>query len=459
MVNPDTIPDDFPAWMRPRQRAIPWGALIAALLGMVMSWVFFTRAGIPAVTVGTHSGFIAADFAQALRDGEFVPLWLPYQQANPAPIAQFTAQGAAYLIALLDVFFTDNTAEALRLVMALSAIGAGVGIYGLTSLWGGRWGVIAAALYLLNPFVGLTVPHSLVDPSLAISHALLPLSLVLATLLIRMSSRWLVVLGAMMFGFWGLTQPALALCAWGSGLAMLALNGGKSAMPRWLGVGLCGAGLSAPLWLPALLLDNQIMWQASKQASAYVVSVWEWVTPIRTPAVTPQFTMGWLLPVLMMSTWVYRVRGGGRWPLLTVGTAVVLCAALGCLVYPAAWWLSLASVWAVAAGVGGFTFLDDALQPIGRRWASLVLIVMFGIVSFPVLIPPTRATTTDFSVSAQLRYQERTGDVAFLPAGHPVPIVRSSSDFTANRLTSPQVVAWLGLAGTVFLLVLYIRRR
>lgn len=459
MVNSDVIPDDFPAWMHPKPRSGQWGIVIAALLGLLVGWLFLTRVGIPAITVGTHTGFMASDFARALQDGVLVPLWSPYGEASATPIGQFTAQGAAYIIAFIQVLFTDDTGEALRILMIGALMASGVGMYILTSAWGLRWGIIAAILYLLAPFVGLTVPHVLVDVSLALFHAFLPLILFAATQLLHGAPRGTVVFSALMLGVLCFIHPAGAVAAWLSGLALFFVRPECKFLLRWLGVGAAAAGISAPLWLPALLLASKIVWVESSQQMGYTISVWEWLTPVRTPAVTPQFTLGFVLPMLMIGAWVYRIRWSRRWPLLTVGTLAVVISAVGCFVFPTPWWLSLASFWAVVGGVGVLTALDEAIPKKGQPWATLIGIIVVIIISLPVITPMSGAATSDFSVEARYRYEQRARNTAFFPAGQPFPTLRQTDEMLDPReQTSPQQVGWLAVGCTGLLLAFYVRK-
>jgi len=422
MVNPDVVPDDFPAWMHPRQRGIHWGLLIAALIGLAVGWAFFVRPGIPAITTGTHVGFMASDFASTLREGAPVPIWSPHaQNGYGAPIPQFTPQGAAYLTALMEVFFTDSTSEALRFVMLAALVGAGVGMCSLTSAWGLHWGIVAAALYVLSPFVGLTAPHLLADPSLMLAHAFLPALMWIATQLRRGEKQSLVLAGSGVLGVFSFIEPHVAVMGWLGGLVLLLLTGGRGALMNWFGIGLAGLGISAPLWLPALMLSSEVTWLPSAQPSPFNISVWDWLTPVRTPTAIPQFTLGLLLPLMMAAAWVYRLRWGERWPLLTVGTLGLGSAALGCWLFPATWWLSVGSFWAAAGGAGALAILDRWIRPDRRNWAKISATASLFAVSLSVLATPFGATTTDFSTAAQLRYEQRTGSTALLPSGQAIP--------------------------------------
>lgn len=425
MVSPDVIPDDFPAWMRPRQRVAQWGVLVAGLLGFIVAWGFFVRTGIPAVTLGTHTAFMTADFASALREGVNVPLWSPHALSGyGAPIPQFTPQGAAYLGALIEVFFTDDTSEALRVLMAGSLALAGIGIYGLVTAWGGRWGLVAVALYLLNPFIGLTVPHVLVDPALMLAHALMPCVLWCATRLAQGERRRMVVIGVLLLGLFVFIHPQLAVVTWGMGAALLWTTGGREVILHWLGIGTGAIGVSAPLWLPAFLLMSQVTWLEAAQMTALNGSVGEWLMPLRTPPTTPQFTMGVILPLMFVGAWLYWIRAADvRWKLLPVGTLGFGAAVLGSVLSPAVWWLSAASFGVVIGAAGLLPLLDfiSSASLRQRRFVTVGAVLAIFILSFPVLSAPIGATTSDFSRAAQVRYEQRTGHTALLPIGHAIP--------------------------------------
>jgi hypothetical protein len=416
------IPDDFPAWMKQRQRGADWGLLVAAVIGLLVGWAFFVRNGVPAVTQGTHTAFMAADFADALREGVVVPLWSPHaQNGYGAPIPQFTPQGGAYVIALVELFFTDRTNEAVRLVMVVSLVASSMLWYSLVTAWGLRWGLASAALYVLSPFVGLTAPHVLADPALVISHAVVPAFLLVVTRWLQDPKPPVLVVAALVLGALGLVAPLVAVGGWGLAVVLAMTTGYRSAFPSLLGVGLAGAGICAPLWLPALLLNPAVTWLPSGQPPAFEVRALEMFTPVRIYPSTPQGTVGLLLMLALGGAWLARARGGVVWPPLLAGTVALAAAFVGCLVAPSMGWLVLATVGAALGASGVLVWLDNTVRPSRRVWAQASAVASVFALSLPVLATPFGPTTTDFSPAAQLRYEQRTRSTALLPSGHSLP--------------------------------------
>nr|MCU0476823.1 hypothetical protein [Anaerolineae bacterium] len=179
--------------------------------------------------------------------------------------------------------------------------------------------------------------------------------------------------------------------------------------------------ISAPFWLPALALDSAVTWLASPQPAAFRVSAWEFLAPVRVASGTPQFTLGWVLPLLVGLAWLGRWRGAAAWPLLTVGTAGVLVAWVGCVVSPAPVWLSMGTLAAVLAGAGGLRWLHDSLKPERRRWGYISAALSIVALSLSVFPSAGGAVTVEFSASAQLRYEQRTRTPAVLPSGRAIP--------------------------------------
>lgn len=416
------IPDDFPAWMKQRQRGVDWGLLAAAVIGLLVGWAFFARDGVPAVTQGTHTAFMAADFADALREGVVVPLWSPHaQNGYGAPIPQFTPQGAAYIIALVELFFTDRTNEAVRLVMVVSLVASSAFWYGLVSAWGLKWALASAALYVLSPFVGLTAPHVLADPALVLSHALAPAFLLVVTRWLQDPKPLVLTVAALVLGVLGLVAPLVAVGVWGMSLALALTTGYRSLLPGLVGIGLAGMGICAPLWMPALLLNPAVTWLPSEQPPAFRVLALEFIAPVRIYPTTPQATVGLVLALALAGAWLTRMRGGLGWPPLLAGSVTFAAAFVGCLLAPATGWLTLATVGAALGASGALVWLDGAVRPSRRNWAQASAVASVFALSLPVLATPFGPTTTDFSPAAQLRYEQRTRSTALLPSGHPLP--------------------------------------
>ena len=111
-------PEHLPAWMRQPHRSFDWGVLLAAVLGLIAAWAFFVRSGVPAYSDLLHSGFMASDLADGLREGQLYARWSPHVLGGyGAPIPTFLPQGASFIVALIDQLFTGDIASAIRFAL------------------------------------------------------------------------------------------------------------------------------------------------------------------------------------------------------------------------------------------------------------------------------------------------------------------------------------------------------
>ncbi len=401
--------------------------LCALLIGMAAGWAYFARSGVPDSPNGLPIAFMAADMARSMREGVPVPLWSPYAlNGYGAPIAQFTPQGAAYAVAALEVLFTDTTADAFRLVMIVALTVTSGAMYALLMAWGIRWPLPATLIYMLSPFVGLTAPDVLGDLSLVLGHALLPMFWLFVTRALHpdtRAERFWVVLAVLTLGGMGLTVPLVSAGAW-VGAAVSQMRRPGSAVLLLIGFG--AVAVCAPLWMPMLWSTGQVYWLEPALPVTYPPQMAGFIGPVQAYSAVPQYTLGLLLPVLMVLGWVLRWRRAEHWALLPIGTGGVLAVWSAGMVWPTAQWLSLGSFYGALAAAGVFNWLWGQVRAHLRAQAEWVAAASVIALSLPVLALPARPLMKDFSVGAQWAYEQATGATPLLPAGHAVPSVMRS---------------------------------
>src|SRR5688572_5244524 len=209
---PANIPEhELPNWMKQAQRTVDWGALLALAFALLAAWSFMGQNPISASSENEHFVFQAHDIAQGMREGIFYPRWSPYAvKGYGAPIPHYYPQAAAYLVALINVLFTNDFVLALRLVYIIGFLIAGSTLYSLVAQRSNALiGVFASVAYLFNPYLGLSVPHLLGDLPLFLGLALIPLLLWVVNRLLLREQPIDVFLMMLITGLFFLTIPRL----------------------------------------------------------------------------------------------------------------------------------------------------------------------------------------------------------------------------------------------------------
>nr|MCU0511691.1 6-pyruvoyl-tetrahydropterin synthase-related protein [Anaerolineae bacterium] len=310
---PIVIPEaDLPDWMRRSRRRFDPGLLIVLLFSLGAAWSFLLNPALPRTGDSESYVFRAVDTAAALREGQLYPRWSPHAlNGYGAPIPAFYPPAAPYLAGFIAVMFTDDTLVALRLLCAGALLLAGTAVYALVlRRVNAPAGVVAAALYVYSPFIGLTLPHLEGDLAGLLAAALLPA-------LLWAVNRWLALRQPVDFALVAagtaallLTQPVYlpvaALLA--GGLAALQVLETRQPAPvlPLLAALLAGVALAAFYWLPALVEMPFVRWlPAPVPAPAERLTLAGLVQPMRQidPAALltpPLFSLGVVLPGLAL---------------------------------------------------------------------------------------------------------------------------------------------------------------
>lgn len=420
-------PEQLPSWMRQPRRSFDWGILLAAALGLIAGWAFLMRPDVPAFSELIHSGFMASNLAEALREGQMFARWSPHVFGGyGAPIVTFLPQGAAYIVALVEQLFTGDIASALRLVLLCSMIAAAAGQYFFCRSWvNPAAALVASALYVFSPILGLAAPHIKGDLAGVIAMALLPFLCFAATRLTSNTSVWDVALTAFALSALLYIHPQLAM----AGLAVtiiIVIPGGPGAVLRLTGAMLAAAGLFAPFWLPAITQMHEVNWRTADQMGRTINSIRQLIEPVRpidpvTLNPTAQYTLGIALPIFALAGIVRAVRT--RFHQRFIATLSIAAIALaGYAIVSGDGWPTYLLTFCVAA-IGGTALEWRSKLPIWLRRVTLPgALISLVIASQAVWLSPFGPSTRNFSPMTQVEFEKNGFGSAVLPFGTSMPV-------------------------------------
>ena len=424
-------PEHLPAWMRQPHRSFDWGVLLAAVLGLIAAWAFFVRSGVPAYSDLLHSGFMASDLADGLREGQLYARWSPHVLGGyGAPIPTFLPQGASFIVALIDQLFTGDIASAIRFALTGSIIGAAVALYLLCRRWvNPTAALMSAALYIFSPVLGLTAPHVAGDLAGTIAMAMLPFMLWCATRSALNASAWDLPLTALSLTMLLYIHPVMAAAGVAIS-ALLTVQSGRTAMLRLSGAVAAAAGLFAPFWLPAIAYMNVVSWQTAGQTGREFITLRTLIEPLIpidpvTLNPSPQYTVGTVLPVFAFAglMWTAATRRHRRFMLPMAITA--FASGAGALISGAGWPTYILTL--SGAALGGAALDWRSYLPFWlRRLALPVALVLLLMFSQSVWLSPFGPSAQDFSPRAQVNFEQRGFGVGVLPNGASMPITTRS---------------------------------
>ena len=145
------------------------------MLAALAAWPFLTRPGLPRDTDAELHVFRAAQLGEALRGGAGYVRWAPdLWYGYGYPIFNYYSP-LTYYLANLFTLFGLGIVDAVKAVFVLGLFGAAAGMYVLVrSNWGARAGIIAAAAYVLSPYLLFIDPHMRGDLAEFFALALFP---------------------------------------------------------------------------------------------------------------------------------------------------------------------------------------------------------------------------------------------------------------------------------------------
>ncbi|GAB1420334.1 hypothetical protein MASR2M15_04260 [Anaerolineales bacterium] len=181
MTNPTLTPEnELPDWMKSALQQLDWGAIIIALLSLVLSWQFIYFSGISQTTANENMVYRVATYAEAFQEGILYPIWSAHSNSGlGAPILQYYPPLVAYLGGVLDIFFTGDASTAVQILYILTFILIGMGCYQfLSQYFPGDQSFLASLLILLGTYLGLSTPHITGDLSLLLGFSIIPFALI-----------------------------------------------------------------------------------------------------------------------------------------------------------------------------------------------------------------------------------------------------------------------------------------
>lgn len=423
--------EPLPAWMRQPHRSFDWGVVLAAALGLIAAWAFFIRSGVPAYSDLLHTGFMASDLADGLREGQLFARWSPHVLGGyGAPIPTFSPQGGPFVVALIDQLFTGDIVSAIRFALIGSSLGAAVSLYMLCRRWTNPTAALmSAALYVFSPILGLTASHVSGDLAGTIAMAMLPFMLWCASRSASNVLAWDLPLTALSLAALLYLHPMLAV----GGIAMatlLTVHSGRAALLRLISAVTAAVGLFAPFWIPAVAYMNEVSWQATSQIGREFITLrtlFEPVRPIDPVTLNPaaQYTIGTILPVFAFAGVVWMAVTRRYRPFMLAMGITALASGAGAVTSGQQWPTYLLTV--SCAALGGTALDWRSYLPFWLRRLTLpVALVVLLMFSQPVWLSPFGPSTHDFSPQTQIEFEQRGLGVGVLPNGVPVPITTRS---------------------------------
>lgn len=424
------ITAELPLWMQQAQRSLDWGALIVAMLSLLMALSLLLNDGFNVNNSNENYAFQAQDIAEALHEGRLYPRWSPHALSGyGAPVPHFAPPAAPYAVAVIDTLLTGQIYPAMRLLYAVALLMSGGAVYALTLRWmGAPSAVLAAVLYVYSPYVGLTAPHVLGDLPSSMAAALTPMLLWAISRLITVNRFQDFIVTVLISAALILTLPAAA--GVGAGLALiLTFAERRRATPRVVAALIMSVLLTAFFWLPALLEAGQVRWLESSNGASQIALTLEALLRPLTPIdraelqVSPQFTLGLTLTVFAALGFIGAVRLSWRtrFPLVMLGAGGALTVA-GLTVFPHETWL-LAPI-SLCAALGGSAALSlrESLRPTLFRLYLPTLLIGAIVGGIPVLVPRiTDTAPREPTPLAQIQYEQQGYGVAVLPRSARLP--------------------------------------
>lgn len=263
---------------------------MALLLATCAAWPFLTRAGLPTFTDAEQHVYRVYEVMEAWKAGVFYPRWAPdLFYAYGYPVFHYYAPLTYHLAAAYGFLFGGPLAGIKFVLVSAAYLGAAGMYLFVRDRWGSLAGIVAAASFVLAPYVVYVDPHARGAAPETFAIGLAPVTL---WAFARLRSSRVVSAGNFVFASLALAALTLAhnlmsfvflglLVAWLAWDVVFEPDGGVSARggtergrltsspwsARWktvLALGaaiLLGLGLSAFMWLPAILERGAVQFQ------------------------------------------------------------------------------------------------------------------------------------------------------------------------------------------------------
>ncbi len=187
--------------------------LLTLLLCAFTIWPLLYRTGLPNGDDVLYHVYRAAEMDRAWAHGVYMPRWAEaFYEGYGAPLFHYYASLTYYLSSIFTRVLGTNAVDSLRTLIALGALGGGLGMYGFVRAYASKaGGVIAAVCYVYSPYILFTEPYSRGAYPELMAFALFPLVTWAYSRLTHNGGAWAFVLAALSSGALIITHNLMAL--------------------------------------------------------------------------------------------------------------------------------------------------------------------------------------------------------------------------------------------------------
>lgn len=436
--------DDQPDWMRRAMRGTDWGVLLALLIGLAAAWPFVTASTLPSGTGSERAVYQTWEIAESLREGQLYPRWSAYSAGGyGAPIPNFRPPVASYLPALIHVLLTDDPILAVRVVFVLSFCIASIGMYSfiMKRLNAGA-GLIAATLYILSPYVGLTVPHAWGDLQTMVALALLPSALWAIVRLGKHNAPLDMALVTFLSALLLLTDPRYALIEIVLAVPLVLTFSAKSIF-NLLIAWFISIIVGTIYWMPAVVEANLVDWLAQPATiqlpSIQLASLVAPISPLDPilANLQPQVTLGWAILMtngLGLGAWYLRRRFVSlSFAYLLIGISLTATA----LIFGSdtIWLMGPITFCFAISGTSFIFWREQFAARYGRLINGMMLVFILLFSSQVFFVPSPSGVIEQPSPQAIMRFEQLGYGYATVMPWEPVPIPKSAIQHLRSTTT------------------------
>ncbi|MEQ8677583.1 MAG: hypothetical protein RLP44_13700 [Aggregatilineales bacterium] len=438
--------EDLPLWMRRARENVDWGIVIIGIISALVAWSFVLQPGLPLTNQSENYVYMTENYAEAIQEGRLYPRWNPYANYGyGAPVPHYTPPAAPYSAALIELLFTANGINAVRILFVLSLCGAGMMTYVFVLREAGaRVAMIAAVAYVYSPYVGIIAPHIEGNLSAVMASAFLPALLWSVNRLLRINSAFDLIF-VIFFGTlliltniqWAIASILLAIL-----FATYQLISGKTTFKRWIHLNLIiglSLFLSSFFWLPAVLEHDLVQWQTNRLFPQFFTLNWQTLfsslprIDLNELVPSPHYTLGLPIIILIIVSLFAIIRielirlrklsfsgffflVGTLLIIFTITTMPDETGMLGIISF------------CFAVSAGALRHIYEGIPVYYRRLFAPLCLVTILTLSAPVWLSPRLTTTiSDTSPTAQINHEISGFGIAAAPRYADFPITTTSS--------------------------------
>ncbi|MCU0481420.1 MAG: hypothetical protein MUE54_09430 [Anaerolineae bacterium] len=428
---------DLPTWMRQARQVVDWGVVIVFCFSLIIASPFILQSDIPHNNDLENHAYMAHTYANALREGRLYPRWVEGALSGyGAPIGNYYPPATPYITAVMELFFTNDTIIALRLIAVGAIILCGVMTYlFMLRLTRAEYAIITALLYVYSPFIGQTIPYILGDLPLLIASALLPMSLwSIGRVITCQNPLDRVILAIICAMLWlthlkmGILTSILLIIFLGGAIVIRPIKWGRIAVAI-LAI-LAGLGLSAFFWLPSWTEQDLVTWIHAPYTRLTTTMTFQTIfapfmpIDLNQQVYIPQVGIGWggIVTLILGIIGIFTARLYRRWWIFW-GLCGAILTAIAIFLLPSELWLMTPiSLCLAIVGSAIYAFTNRISAQIGRIILPTV-IVGICLLALPVWLAPRWSDeNTQLDNMAQITYEQLGYGVAVLPATAPIPI-------------------------------------